>query len=30
MSQVGSTGLEIAKDKAKDMTPQQLGEMFEQ
>ena len=30
MSQVGSTGLEIAKDQAKNMTPEQLGAMFEQ
>ena len=30
MSQVGQTGLDIAKDQAKNMTPEQLGEMFEQ
>ena len=30
MSQVGSTGLEIAKDQAKNMTPEQLGAMLEQ
>lgn len=30
MSQVGQTGLDIAKDQAKNMTPEQLGEMFAQ
>ena len=30
MSQVGQTGLDIAKDQAKNLTPEQLGEMFEQ
>lgn len=30
MSQVGQTGLDIAKDQAKNMTPDQLGAMFEQ
>jgi hypothetical protein len=30
MSQVGQTGLDIAKDQAKNMTPEQLGAMFEQ
>lgn len=30
MSQVGQTGLDIAKDKAKDMSPEDLGAMFEQ
>ena len=30
MSQVGQTGLDIAKDQAKNLTPEQLGEMFAQ
>ena len=30
MSQLGQTGLDIAKDQAKNMTPDQLGAMFEQ
>ncbi|MBD8010258.1 portal protein [Acinetobacter pecorum] len=30
MSQVGQTGLDIAKDQARNMTPEQLGEMFAQ
>ncbi|WP_191112926.1 portal protein [Acinetobacter lwoffii] len=30
MSQVGQTGLDIAKDQAKNMTPEQIGEVFGQ
>lgn len=30
MSQVGQTGLEIVKEQSKNMTPEQLGAMFEQ
>ena len=30
MSEVGSTAMDIAKDQAKNMTPEELGAMFEQ
>ena len=30
MSEVGSTAMDIAKDQAKNMTPEQLGDMLEQ
>ncbi|WP_265734950.1 hypothetical protein [Acinetobacter indicus] len=30
MSEVGSTAMDIAKDQAKQMTPEELGAMLEQ